>query len=144
MNIYVRKVQASDTEAITELSVQLGYQATNGDIRYRLAEILTDKSYCVYVAEVDEKIAGWIQGCYSLRVESDSFVEIGGLVIHENYRRMGIGKILVETVMEWSASKKCKKIRVRSNVKRTPAHEFYKNLGFVESKEQKVFSKSIG
>ncbi len=143
MNIYIREAQISDYETITKLSVQLGYKTANDETLQRLTEILTSDNYCVFVAVADEKIAGWIQGCYSLRVESETFVEIGGLVIDENFRRMGLGKTLVDKVIEWSVFKNCKKVRVRSNVMRGTAHEFYKNLGFVESKEQKVFSKSI-
>ena len=142
MDITIRKAQLEDFKTITQLSQQLGYNVTDEDTHARLTELLYDNNHCVYVAIAEGKIAGWIHGCYSLRIESGKFIEIGGLVIDEGHRRIGIGKILVEKIIEWSATKKCEKIRVRSNVKRKSAHEFYKNLGFIESKEQKVYSKS--
>jgi GNAT superfamily N-acetyltransferase len=61
------------------------------------------------------------------------------LVIDENYRKQGIGKLLVNKAREWAKEKHIDKLRVRCNRKRTEAHLFYIALGFVEIKEQKVF-----
>ncbi len=144
MSVIIREVEINDYECIAALCNQLGYPTTNESTLYRLQEILNNTgSNCIYAAVDDDKVVGWIHGCYSLRVESDPFVEIGGLIIDKNYRRMGIGKVLVEKIVEWSASKQCAKVRVRSNVVRNEAHEFYKGIGFYESKEQKVFVKTL-
>jgi len=39
--------------------------------------------------------------------------------------------------------KDVEKLRVRCNVKRTSAHEFYLALNYAEYKEQKVFEKNL-
>lgn len=144
MSTSTRVATINDVEYITELSCQLGYETTREKIRQRLTEILNHADNCVFVAVNDAKVIGWIHGFYSLRIESESFVEIGGLVVDKNYRKTGIGKLLIETVYEWSNLKKCNNIRVRSNTIRKEAHQFYKNLGFTETKEQKVFGKQLG
>src|SRR5690606_15044121 len=115
----------------------LGYEATIADTQYRLNEILQNKDHCAYVGMKNGKLVGWIHGFYSLRVESDSFVEIGGLVIDENYRKQGIGKKLIDEVIKWSESINCKTIIVRCNVMRKESHTFYENIGFQLKKEQK-------
>lgn len=97
----------------------------------------------MYVIADDETVIGWIHGFYSLRVESDAFVEIGGLVIDERYRRKGVGKMLVNEVIEWSRRMNIHKIRVRSNAIRTDAHTFYESIGFTETKEQKIFDLNL-
>lgn len=140
---FLRRAELNDVEFISELSNQLGYESTIEKIHNRLSEILNNSDNYIYVCMDNENIIGWIHGFYSLRVESDSFVEIGGLVVDENYRRNGIGKILVEKVIEWARFKKSDKIRVRCNAVRKETHIFYNRIGFNETKEQKIFDMRL-
>ncbi len=144
MNISVRVATIKDAEFITELTHQLGYETTREKTQQRLSEILNNNENCFFVAVDDTLVVGWIHGFYSIRVESESFVEIGGLVIDKNHRKKGIGKMLMEKVCIWSSLKKCDNIRVRSNTIRKESHQFYKNIDFIEIKEQKVFGKQLG
>lgn len=132
-----------DSEFIPDLSNQLGYISDTYRIQKRLTEILGNDDHCVFVAVESEMLVGWIHGFYSLRVESDPFVEIGGLVVDENHRKHGIGKMLVEKILEWAALKACQKVRVRCNTVRTDSHLFYQQLGFEVQKEQKVLDKLL-
>jgi GNAT superfamily N-acetyltransferase len=86
---------------------------------------------------------GWIHGIYSLRVESDPFVEIGGLVVDKDFRRHGSGKLLVNKMIEWSLSRNCHLIRVRCNIIRREANAFYGAIGFNEIKQQKVYNMKV-
>ena len=143
MEITIRDAEINDSESITELSNQLGYQALNTDIQNRLKKLLESPDNCVYVATESRKVVGWIHGFYSMRVESDFFVEIGGLVVNENFRKNGIGKKLVGKVIEWTELKNCSTVRVRCNVIRKESHKFYENIGFEINKEQKIFNKPL-
>jgi predicted N-acetyltransferase YhbS len=143
MNIFIRAAQIKDSNFITKLSDELGYKTTNDKTIKRLSEILTSKNDCVFVAYDEDMAVGWIHGFYSLRVESDSFVEIGGLVVDKNYRKNGIGKMLIGEVLKWTHLKNIIKIRVRSNTIRTETHKFYRNFGFKEIKDQKIFDLDI-
>lgn len=143
MEIIIRNAEIKDSESITELSNQLGYETLNTDIQNRLNTILKHPENCIYVATVNGKVIGWIHGFYSMRVESDFFVEIGGLVVSDNLRKNGIGKKLVDKVIEWTELKNCRKVRVRCNVTRTESHRFYEKIGFEINKEQKIFNKHL-
>ncbi|TDQ27514.1 GNAT family N-acetyltransferase [Tenacibaculum caenipelagi] len=143
MEIIIRNAEIKDSESITELSNQLGYEAVNAEIQNRLKKILEHPDNCIYVATQNKKVVGWIHGFYSMRVESDFFVEIGGLVVSDNFRKNGIGKKLVDKVIEWADLKNCRKVRVRCNVIRTESHKFYEKIGFEINKEQKIFNKQL-
>jgi GNAT superfamily N-acetyltransferase len=143
MQILIRIAEINDSEYITELSNQLGYETRIVDIQNRLIKILENEDNCVYVAVKNGKIVGWIHGFYSLRIESNFFAEIGGLVVDENFRKNGIGKKLVDKVIQWSKLKNCEKVRVRCNVIRKESHRFYENIGFEINKEQKIFNKRV-
>jgi len=144
MEFFLRQAELNDVEFISKLSNQLGYETTIEKMHKRLSEILNNTDNCIYVCVDNENVVGWVHGFYSLRVESDSFVEIGGLVVDENYRRNGIGKILVEKVIEWARTRKSTKIRVRCNTVRKETHIFYNRIGFNETKEQKIFDMKLG
>jgi len=143
MPLFIRVADLKDAEPINKLSIQLGYAATDEQIQTRLKEILNHDDNCVFVAFENENIIGWIHGFYSLRVESVSFVEIGGLVVDENYRRKGVGQMLVKKIIDWSRLRNIKKVRVRCNTMRIEAHTFYNEIGFAESKEQKIFDLDL-
>jgi GNAT superfamily N-acetyltransferase len=139
MKFIFREAIDEDAKDIAGLSNQLGYVISQPATLQNLEIIRQNKNEIVFVAVDKKEVVGWAHVFYTTRLESGSFCEIGGLVVNADYRRTGIGKMLVENAKAWSKSKGVSFLRVRSNVKRQEAHEFYIRLGFKESKEQKVF-----
>ena len=144
MKLLIRNAQPDDSAFITNLSRQLGYETSEIQIKNRLETLLANNDNCVFVAVENDAVIGWIHAFHSLQVESDFFVEIGGLVIDEKHRRKGIGQLLIDKIDPWAKSKGCTKIRVRCNAKRKESHLFYHRVGFTETKEQKIFDRQIG
>lgn len=143
MKFLIRKVEIGDSASITELSNQLGYKSEIIEVKSRLLEIIGNIDNCVFVALEGKKIVGWVHGFFSRRVESGSFVEIGGLVVDIEYRKKGIGKLLVDEINRWSCEKGCDRVRVRCNIVRKDTHIFYQKMGFEINKKQKVFDRRL-
>lgn len=143
MAVTIRKIIEQDAAAIARLSGQLGYSATPSAMAVRIRAINNSKDHCSYAAMADQEWVGWIHGCYTLRLESDAFVEIGGLVVAEQFRGKGIGLMLIEQVAQWAREKDVSRLRVRCNTKRTDTHAFYRHIGFREAKEQKIFDRNL-
>ena len=141
--ITTREVTAEDAAIVTALSQQLGYTISVEQTRQNINALLQSQHHAVFVA-VDEKVIGWIGVSYGVSVESPPLCEIHGLVIDEQYRNKGIGKLLIEKAKQWSRERGIGKLRLRCNVKRTATHKFYEHLGFSEIKQQKVFEINIG
>lgn len=139
--IYIRKLEAEDVTQLASLVGELGYESDVELVKKQVDSILSGQDNSIYVAECENNIVGYIQCFVTVRLTSPTFVEIGGLVVSEQYRRKGIGTKLVnhasQSFIEIGA------IRVRCNVKRPAAHEFYKRLNFSENKVQQVFVKSL-
>jgi GNAT superfamily N-acetyltransferase len=76
-------------------------------------------------------------------VESETFAELGGLVVDESHRGKGVGAILLEKVEDWARQKGCAAISVRSNIIRHEAHKFYLAQGYNHIKTQHAFRKSL-
>lgn len=81
----------------------------------------------------EEKIIGFIT--YSVRDVvryPKPILEVEELYVHPDYRRHGLGKKLMEHVLEYAKSIPCQYIFLASAKERKEAHEFYKALGFDE------------
>jgi GNAT superfamily N-acetyltransferase len=129
------KAGNSDIPAILNLSSQMGY-SLRGQVGYdNLQRILQHPDHVVYLAWIEGELAGYIHVCKMLRVTSEPFLEIIGLVVDNTQRRQGVGKLLVEKCRERQA---VPTMRVRTNVKRNDAIAFYESIGFEKSKDQTV------
>lgn len=139
----IHHISPEEASQITELSAQLGYQNNSNDLMKRLVLLVKSEADCVFVAKEGSTMIAWIHGFVALRVESELFIEIAGLVVHEAHFQQGIGKLLVNAVAEWGKAMGVHQLRVRCNVIRTESHKFYKKIGFKESKQQLVFALEI-
>jgi GNAT superfamily N-acetyltransferase len=97
----------------------------------------------VFVAELDGAIAGWIDAALESHLQSDDTVVIGGLVVKDGFRGHGIGWRLCQEVEAWARTFEVKKIRVRSQTKRSEAHRFYLQRGYEQVKTSAVFEKPL-
>lgn len=139
MEFFIRDAVLEDAEDIARLTVQLGYPASTAATLQNLAIIFKNPNEKMMVAIDKEKCVGWAQVSHTTRVETGSFGEIVGLVVDDQYRNKGIGKRLIDHCKRWCIDKGVSTLRLRSNIKRKEAHEFYYHLGFSEIKQQKVF-----
>jgi|SRR5579863_781869 len=140
----VRMAQPRDSDRIAELAEQLGYLCTGKEVRERLCQMQDANQYAVFVAELPTgQIAGWI-GLYVFRaVEMETVAEISGLIVDEDIRSCGLGKMLLDAADEWARRVGCRVMSVRSNVKRDRAHQFYTNNGYEHVKTQKELRKKV-
>jgi ribosomal protein S18 acetylase RimI-like enzyme len=134
----VREASAEDAEIIYSLAAELA--GTVGDsppslenVRERLAELLEEPRARVLVAEGDVVV-----GVVSLWIKpdlahGDSVVEVPMLVISEDRRREGVGKLLMEEVQRLAAENGANLIELVATTQNNPAREFYRSLGFVET-----------
>jgi N-acetylglutamate synthase-like GNAT family acetyltransferase len=140
MPALLRLAKKDDAAAIAGLSEQLGYPTNPVQIEARLKQVQLLSDHCVYVAEINQEIVGWIHAFHAIRIESEAFVEIAGLVVDASQRKMGIGRSLIHQVGLWAQNRQLQTIRVRCNVVREESHRFYEKLGFAEVKSQKIFT----
>lgn len=142
--VQIREISKKDAESIATLSTQLGYESDIEQTSARIKLVINNSNEnCAFVALVDGEVVGWIHGFYTLRIESDPFIEIGGLIVDEKHRNLKIGKQLIEHVNIWAKAHQVKKLKVRCNIKRTESHKFYERLGFKENKRQIAFEIAV-
>jgi GNAT superfamily N-acetyltransferase len=92
---------------------------------------------------VDGSVIGWIHIFAAVRLGSEPFAEVGGLIVSEPCRGQGVGKSLFQKAEVWAGEKNLGFLRIRSRSFRSEAHRFYELLGCTPIKTQKVFSKEL-
>jgi GNAT superfamily N-acetyltransferase len=140
----IRHAQEQDCLGIARLTTQLGYPASEDEVRLRLQRLLASPNDMVFVAESPEGLlVGWVHGFLSQLLESDYRVEIGGLVVDENFQRQGIGRALISRIEQWAMERGVNQASVRCKTTRLEAHQFYENLGYSSTKTQITFRKRL-
>ena len=139
MEIITRRIAEQDASAVAALCKQLGYDLSVQQTLENIRAVLANKEHGAFVAADSDKVIGWIGLAQAIQIESPKYCEIRGLVVDDDYRNRGVGRLLVEKAKQWCRENGNKKLRLRCNMKRREAHLFYQHLNFKEVKEQKVF-----
>jgi len=139
----IREILATDAEAAARLSGELGYPASPEVIEQRILQLADCRHRAVYVACVDSRVVGWIDLGIARHLQSEPYVEIGGLVVADEARSRGIGRQLVLFAEEWAKARSVRRVVVRSRIARERAHAFYERAGYTRSKTSAVFEKEI-
>lgn len=140
----VRAISGEDAAVVAELSEQLGYEATADDIAERIAVLLSNvKCQVAFVACVGAEVVGWIEASIVHHLQSPAHALIGGLVVKEGVRGLGVGKRLCAEVEQWSRERGVSLVRVTSRSTREGAHRFYLRDGYRQTKTSMVFEKVL-
>ncbi len=138
-----RQLTSDDSAAAAELSSQLGYPNSPDDLRQRIEETSRSADRVAFAAVLDGQIVGWIDAAIERHLQSSACAVIGGLVVRDDARGLGIGRRLCLEVEDWARSQSIPVVRVRSQIKREDAHRFYLRDGYSKVKTSLVFEKRL-
>ncbi|MGB3681901.1 MAG: GNAT family N-acetyltransferase [Rubrobacteraceae bacterium] len=135
----VREANSEDEEGIYSLARELAAAVgdsppTRKSVRTRFEELREEPRAFTLVAEGEGGISGvvsfWIKPDLA---HGDVVVEVPMLVVAEEHRRAGVGKLLVEEVRRQASGHEATVIELIATGDNTTAREFYRSLGFVET-----------
>ncbi|MFM2485273.1 GNAT family N-acetyltransferase [Celerinatantimonas yamalensis] len=132
----IRQAIPSDHARIALLSGQLGYPVTIEQVQQRINKLGAHQQIWVY--EQNAQVLAWLQLDRQYQLTSGEHLEILAFVVDEAYRGQGIGQQLLDWVKQLACQQSIE-LRVRSQVKRERAHQFYQQHGFSWQKSQHLF-----
>jgi len=136
----IRPAREADAAALAPLSTELGYPATDAELRERLRACLaSDRDRVLVALDPDGVPIGWLHAARARRLTTAPFLEIEGLVVAGPARGRGIGRALVAEAVRLAREEGLPTVRVRSRTERERAHAFYEDFGFRRKKTQLVF-----
>ena len=136
------KVREATTEDAADIQMLARVLAeTVGDappveeaVRKRLEELLETPRSRVLVVENGGGVVGavsfWIKPDLA---HGDAVVEVPMLVVAEDHRRTGVGRLLMEEVRSAASENGASLIELVATTANVAAREFYRSLGFVEA-----------
>ncbi|AZV41203.1 N-acetyltransferase [Peribacillus asahii] len=116
--VNIRKAKASDVEAIYSL---INMYAQQGLLLPRTRESLYENLQAICVATIDDQVVG----AASLHILGKDLSEIRSLVVAEEAKGRGIGKLLVEQIVE-----ETRKIEIKKLISLTYQVTFFEKCGF--------------
>jgi len=141
--VAVRALEHGDAGVVAELIEQLGYRRSAEDV-LEWIEGVRAETQAAFVACVGDEVVGWVEVSMERRLQSAPFALIGGLVVRDGMRGMGIGRRLCEEAERWCAERGASTIRVTSRSTREAAQRFYLRDGYGLVKTSLVFEKKLG
>lgn len=144
--ISIRPAEPRDASGIALLISQMGYPATADDVHRRL-RIFADGRSDVLVAlsgNGDQAVIGLVSISLAPSIlDAAPTGRITALMVSREYRRSGVGRLLLERVEVWARNRGCDRIHVVAGKRRVKvSHPFYSNVGF-ESETGTSFIKRL-
>lgn len=97
----------------------------------KLLELMIPHNYRQVVVYDGEKAAGVSGYWICAKIYSGKYIEIDNLVIAKEYRSQGIGKLLVDWILEEGRLRGCHTALLDAYVENFKAHKFYYREGFI-------------
>jgi GNAT superfamily N-acetyltransferase len=128
----IRPARPGDAPGVAALLIALGYPGNPADqVRRRLERWTASADAAVLVAEDQDRLAGVVAVTAIPYFEHDgSWGRIVALVVSEEDRGRGIGRLLVHSAEQSAAGLGCLTMEVTSARRRAEAHAFYRALGY--------------
>ena len=141
--VHIRPIRPNDSAAAAQLAAQLGYARTAEQIYEWVQQLDGRTDRAAFVAEVNGEVVGWVEVSLAQHLQSAPAGLIGGLVVKDGLRGLGIGRRLCEEVERWTLEQGVDQIRVTSRSTREAAHRFYLRDGYRQVKVSMVFEKTL-
>jgi GNAT superfamily N-acetyltransferase len=129
---FARPAEGGDSPALARLLEQLGYPASEEQVRVRLGFGPPDR--IVLVAELDGEVLGLavLELVHPLHTGAPEGV-LTALVTEANSRHRGVARLLLADVARRARQAGAVRLYLRSHRRRDDAHAFYRALGFDET-----------
>ena len=132
--IRVQLADEGDDLAVQEMLGQLGYVFTVEEVRARLILLATSGKDPILLAKQDSRVVGLIaMHCATMLHHREPVARITALVVRDDVRGKGIGRILVDAGTNLARQAGCSLMELTTAVHRIEAQAFYKALGFTAS-----------
>ncbi|MCW4020657.1 MAG: GNAT family N-acetyltransferase [Candidatus Bathyarchaeota archaeon] len=131
LNLRVRRATPQDSEELVKLADELIRIDDFSNRNVMLKKSFQDPNCGIYVAEVDDMIAGFIEvRVFPDFVEGTPIAIIQNLIVKKDYRQVGIGSNLIKRAVEEAEKKKASEIHVWTEFDNKQAIRFYVKHGF--------------
>ena len=134
MTITIRKAHQQDFATILSLINEFAiFQKTPGKVTITLDQMMASQDlFQCFIAETESKeIAGFASFYFVYNSWSGKGLYLDDLYVTDTSRKQGIGKQLLEAIIQLAKDEQCKKLRWQVSKWNANAIDFYKSMGAV-------------
>jgi diamine N-acetyltransferase len=132
MNFNIRPATEHDFEVVYQLLIEFAAFHGSSDKVYTTVEQLKqdkDLFQCLVAETHDKRIVGFASHFFSYYSWSGKALYIDDLYVTQSLRKQGIGKALLDAVVQKAKDNNCFKVRWQTSNWNSNAIAFYKNYG---------------
>jgi GNAT superfamily N-acetyltransferase len=132
-DIIIRDGHTSDLAALTLLVNELGYPTTLEEMKGRFLKISVHPDYKTIVAILNSEVVGMAGLAKGLFYEKNgAYLRVLALVVKQNSRGMGIGKVLLTAAEDWAREQYLTTVLINcgNRDEREHAQKFYHEMGY--------------
>lgn len=136
LRVNVRTAQPADLDSLVSLLAELfsiEQDFVFDELRQRrgLALMLENERGCVLVAEVEGQVVGMCTGQLLVSTaEGGLSLLVEDVVVQEQWRGRGVGRLLVEAISDWARVNKVSRLQLLADRNNVPALDFYRIMGW--------------
>ena len=141
MRFEIRVASANDCSEILKLIKELAVFEKQPDAVILSEEELIKSAFSenpwvyIFVAEMDSKVVGMALYYYGFSTWKGRSLHLEDLIVNEKCRKLGIGRTLMNQVIQIAKSEQVERMSWEVLDWNTPAIEFYKSLGTIFYKD---------
>lgn len=134
--IVIRPALAADLESLVELlralfAIEDDFFFDETRQRRGLRMLLDNSRACLLVAEKRGEVVGMCSGQLLVSTaEGGLSLLVEDVVVSEQWRGRGVGRLLMEAIREWAVQRKATRLQLLADRNNTPALDFYRHLGW--------------
>jgi predicted N-acetyltransferase YhbS len=134
----IRQATAQDIPRIVELYEELTeekIEISSETAQRVFSEIVSLPQQEFLIAEENGLVVGslFVHIIPNLSHHAQPWAILENMIVDSRYRRLGIGRLLLVSALDFSRQAGCFKAQLLSHKKRREAHQFYRDLGFEDS-----------
>lgn len=133
MDLSIEEVQVHELEDLAILYDQLAGKPTNREkLRETFLKLEQRPDYVILGAKSQRQVIGSITGLlfYDMLEESQPYMYVDNVVVHEAHRCKGIGRHLMREIEVIARQKQCYCVVLLSAMHRERAQKFYQSIGY--------------
>ena len=129
----IRNLKLEDMQALSRLYFQFWNEESDvTKMQNKFLSLQNNGNYILLCAVEENSIVGSVMGivCEELYGSCEPFLVVENMVVDENHRKKGIGKMLFDTLEKQARTKNCTQIILVTETTREDACGFYESIGF--------------
>ncbi|TYZ58545.1 hypothetical protein PybrP1_009563 [[Pythium] brassicae (nom. inval.)] len=128
------------SEAMVEAYIQSSFESDLGNIHATYNA--NGGNFWVATADLQDGETPQVVGMVALEKKEDGEGELRRMSVKREFRRFGVGKLLVSELEAWAKAHKYERISLSTGEIVTTAHAFYQALGYKKTGERKIDEES--